>query len=627
MATDPSLQRLQDIDPGLERELLSSLGGIVAQKTNSIHQDTVRVAMRDGTQLATDLYLPATLPAPVIIVRTPYGRTKWAGMFLAFAQQGYAIVSQDCRGTGASEPDVWDYYLFEPEDSVDLVDWIVAQEWCGSFLGGIGGSYLASTQWCMAQHPRMSAIAPEVGGLGVSFNSTRYYMFLNAYARTVGKGARKLNADFSEVERDMLEETRAGGYFNEPLTQRVSSELRSRYPFLGELSPLASRKRLWGIWCALPAAQRLTLMKEILSTEEFTFVEMESFIAGFGHQVAYGVHSIPSTSVSQLCRSIRAPALVVAGWYDWNLNDVLATWEQLMTHAPRDMTRRSRLLITPSAHNTPGYHEGRDEHPELIRNYRTQNMVGVLLRWYGAIQHEDLGSWPSVVYYMMGANEWRVASTWPPTGAQVISLHLGPDGALTEAVPQDPGVPDVYTYDPVDPTPTVGGCIISYVYSPGSVDVSKVQERPDVLSFTTEPLDDWLDVVGSIRLVLYASSSAVDTDFSARLSDVFPDGRAIQLQSGMLRARYRNLDGSAELLEPGKIYRFEIDMWATANRFKTGHRIRLDICSADFPRFDRNTNRGGAPGNPIPAVQTIYHDKANPSHLLLSVLDSSRVSE
>jgi hypothetical protein len=150
-----------------------------------------------------------------------------------------------------------------------------------------------------------------------------------------------------------------------------------------------------------------------------------------------------------------------------------------------------------------------------------------------------------------------------------------------------------------------------------------VQKRADVLTYTSEPLESDLDVVGPLRLILYASSSAVDTDFSGRLSDVFPDGRAIQLQSGMLRARYRGAE--PEFLEPSRVYRFDIDMWATANRFKAGHRLRLDVSSADFPRFDRNSNRGGDPDPPVPAVQAIYRDLQHPSHLLVPVLGSHSI--
>ncbi|MGH8236276.1 MAG: CocE/NonD family hydrolase, partial [Steroidobacteraceae bacterium] len=162
------------------------------------------------------------------------------------------------------------------------------------------------------------------------------------------------------------------------------------------------------------------------------------------------------------------------------------------------------------------------------------------------------------------------------------------------------------------------------VYSPGSVDVSEVQRRTDVLTYTSAPLDRDLDVVGPLRLILYASSSAPDTDFCARLSDVAPDDRAIQLQSGTLRARFRKLTAEPELLRPDRIYAFEIDMWATANRFKRGHRLRLDISSADFPRFDRNANRGGDPGPPVSATQTLYHDSRHRSHLLVPALSATQ---
>ena len=219
----------------------------------------------------------------------------------------------------------------------------------------------------------------------------------------------------------------------------------------------------------------------------------------------------------------------------------------------------------------------------------------------------------------MGANEWRSAEDWPLPDAQETAFYLGAGGTLSTVTPHEQQAADQYVYDPLDPTPTVGGAVVSYVYAAGSVDVNAVQQRGDVLTYTTEPLELDVDVVGPLRMVLYASSTAVDTDFAARLSDVFPDGRAIQLQNGVLRARHRNLERGAELLVPGEIYELEIDMWATANRFKAGHRIRLDLSSSDFPRFDRNTNLGGAPGDPVRATQTIYREAPHPSHLVLPI--------
>ena len=220
----------------------------------------------------------------------------------------------------------------------------------------------------------------------------------------------------------------------------------------------------------------------------------------------------------------------------------------------------------------------------------------------------------------MGANEWRTADSWPISEAQAVRFYLGPGGTLSTDEPQGEPCPTATPTTQSSRRPPVGGSIVSYVYPPGSADVSEVQQRPDVLTYTTAPLDQDLDVVGPLRVILYAASNVTDTDFVCRLTDVFPDGRAIQIQNGALRARYRNTYGEPELLEPGRVYQLEIDMWATANRFKAGHRLRVDIASADFPRWDRNTNRGGEPGAPIPAEQTIYHDAEHPSHLEVQIL-------
>lgn len=624
--TEQTFERqLRQSSPELEALLTAPPAPAPRFAEHEISLTTVRVTMRDGIRLASDLYLPPKLPAPVLVARTPYGRARRAPVCTRFAQSGYAVVSQDCRGTGESEPEEWEYYIFEPEDSVDLVNWILQQPWCDGFVGGFGGSYAASTQWCMAAHPHMSTIVPEVGGLGVTFETARLYMFLNAYAKTIGKGTDHVQAPLDELERQMLPETLAGGLYDEVLPA-PTDEGR----ILSPTCTLMRRQRVWQRLCELPPSRRLRLMKKALATPRFTYVEMERLCTGPGLGIAYGAHSIPSATPAQLVERIRAPALLVTGWYDWNLNDVLASFRALSASPHASVRLRSRLLVTPSAHNTVGYKEGAADHPELNRSLRTPNLVEVLMRWYDASQAAETDAWPTVIYYLMGANTWLTASDWPPLDAHPQSLYLRSRGALCPHPPEDTSCADVYTYDPRDPTPTLGGSIVSHVYVPGSVDVSAAQARSDVLTYTTPALVHPLDVVGPLRLILYASSSALDTDFSARLTDVFPDGRAIQLQSGMLRARYRRLNGSAEPLVPGEIYRFEIDMWATANRFEVGHRLRLDISSADFPRYDRNSNAGGTHADrtspaPVPAVQTVYHERAHPSELHLSVLGTQRL--
>jgi uncharacterized protein len=623
-------ERLADMAPQLERILNQTVSRSAPRFAEpEIRRETVMVPMRDGIRLATDLWLPPVLPAPAVALRTAYGRAlpQRQHTFLTLARHGYVVVSQDCRGTGESEPDHWDYYVYEREDGYDFVDWASRQDWFDAFLGSLGGSYDAGTQWGMALHQAMSTIVPRVGGLGVAPTTRpRFHMFMNAYARTVGHGAEAGEDDetvvvsLEQAERDMVDETLATGYFNEPLHAPLSNALQARFPKLCSLPPAAAQRWLYAHYSGLPPAERAQLIKLALGVDRVTTIAVESLPDLFGHKVSCDAHVIPRRSESDLARSIEAPPLIITAWYDWFLDDPLATWDLITREAREPVRSRSRLLITPTAHNKPGYREGRDDHPELDRSFSFTDTLELWLHWYQAVRDDDLDSWPTVVYYLMGANQWCTASAWPPPAAEIHQLFLAAEGALASQPPTAVTEPDRYTYDPENPTPTQGGSIVSSVYTPGSVDVSEVQRRPDVLTYTTGVLDYDLDVVGPVRLIMYASSTALDTDFSARLTDVFPDGRAVQLQHVTLRARYRDPNGEAELLEPGRIYRLEIDMWATANRFRAGHGIRLDLSSADFPRYDRNTNRGGEPGPPVPAQQTIYHDPDHPSHLLLPII-------
>lgn len=621
------IQRLARVAPELERALTAGTPGLPIFADADIRIETQYVAMRDGVRLATDLYSPPSNRAPVIVIRTPYGRAmqKIVTVCATFSRHGFIAVAQDCRGTGDSEPDDWDYYIYEPQDGFDLIEWISRQSWCDGFIGGCGGSYAGQTQWCMATHPCMSAIAPEVSGLGLAVNTAHLYMFLNSYARSVGKGADKLNIPHTELERVMLEETLAGGYFNEPLHLPFAERLLERYPELRTKPPSEAKRWLWEQYCLLSCAGRVEFIKQALGTKTVSIVEVEALPAIFGHRISHDAHTLPHLNPVERFALLQAPALMITGWYDWGLNDALSTWTSLRNSANRALRSRSRLIVSPGAHGKPGYHEGEAEHPELRRTYRLENIIPLLLQWYAAARAADFESWPTVIYYLMGANEWRVAQDWPPPEARQVAWYLGDDRTLSPRPPQRALTVDSYWYDPDQPTPTLGGSILSNVYPPGSIDVSEVQQRADVLTYTTASLRRPLDVVGPLRMVLYASSSAVDTDFNVRLSDVFPDGRAIQIQSGLLRARYRGEE--PELLQPGRIYRLVIDLWATANRFQVGHRLRIDVSSADFPRFDRNSNLGGQAGRPVPALQTVYHDAEHPSHLLTSVLDADPAFE
>lgn len=599
---------------------------------SAIRRHTVAMQARDGVSLATDVYLAEGVSrGPIVVMRTPYGRRLdvHEDLLWKLAEHGYAAVSQDCRGTGDSEPDTWDTYIYEQEDSWDCVEWLTRQPFYDGFIGGTGASYLAGTQWAMALHPQMSAIAPEVGGLGGVKTGANLHMGMNTYALMVGKGPEKESTDpeadllpgfesYAEMEHALLPETLATGYYDAPVDPPLPAMLLDRFPQLRTMSLPAARSWLWQYYSASPPRERAELLKQILDTEAVTLGDLENLPPVFGHTLHLDRHLTPVVTDEALFDALRAPSLMIAGWYDWGLDIVLRTWGLLARHAREDVREGSRLLITPNSHNWPGYREGED--PVLERTFREAENLELLLRWYGGLRGEEgVDSLPRVTYYLMGGGGWQVAEDWPPPGARETRLHLASGGRLTLEPPEE-SEPDTYAYDPDDPTPTVGGSICSFVYTPGSADVSEAQARDDVLVYTGAPLEADLTVVGPLRLVLYASSSARDTDFYARLSDVFPDGRAICLQNGVVRARLRDPRRPAPL-EPDRVHRFEIDMWATANRFAAGHRLRVDISSADFPRFDRNANVAGEGGDPVRARQTIYHEPGRASHLVMSVLD------
>ncbi|MDT9598712.1 CocE/NonD family hydrolase [Sphingosinicella rhizophila] len=618
------LPLLRDIAPHLERAL--SVGTLPPRKfdQSSVRCETLMMSMRDGTRLATDLYLPPVKKAPAVVVRTPYDRMgeerHYVGSLFALASRGYVVVSQDLRGTGQSEPDVWDYYMYDQEDGYDCIEWVTEQPWYDGFIASFGGSYVGQTQWQMAMHPCMTTIVPHVSGLGFATSSARLHMFLNAYAKTVGKGEGRLNISYTDAERLMVEETLATGYFNEPIELSLPPRLKELFPNLQNLPVKEAQEQLWAHYCSLGCAGRAKFVHDALDIREVTMPDVEKLDQFFGQNISHDRHTLPHTSPAELVASIKAPPLFRTSWYDWFFNDALETFRRVQADGKADIAARARLIISPHSHNTLGYKEGLATSPELSLISDNLALVDLLTRWYDAVREDRVSEWPTVIYYLMGANIWCTSETWPPREARESRLYLSADGGLFEHAPTGDGFSTQFDYDPADPAPTLGGNLVSSVIAPGSVDVSGAQQRPDVISFTSPVLAEDMDIVGHLKMVLHASSTAVDTDFVVRLTDVFPDGRAIQLQNGILRARYRDLPEAATLLEPGAIYELEVDMWATANRFEAGHRVRIDISSADFPHYDRNTNTGGLSDTPIVARQTIFHDAARPSHLVFGLI-------
>ncbi len=533
----------------------------------------VKVPMRDGVNLSTDIYLPPDGgPFPTLLVRTIYdNQADWCiDMAKRAVLQGYAVVMQDCRGRFDSDGEFSPYFQ-EPEDGYDTQEWIGAQEWCDGNIGMFGSSYIGYTQSMTAplRSKYLKALVPvnsqqdnfghwRVDGplqLHVAMN------FLMMTGRTMQRGARSM-MNWEEICR--------------------------RLPLISALDDIAD----------IPFYRQ--------AIEHHTF---DDFWKAYSVRDRYG--------------DIDAPAFIMTGWYDNLLHEGFKLFRGWSQEARSPEARRvSKLLVGPWTHGD------RDLPPGEFFDY-----IGEQLRWNDRrLKGIDNGidDEPPIRIWVMGANEWRFENEWPLARTRYTDYYIHSaggantllgDGVLsTDAPGAEP--PDTYSYDPEDPVESLGGQIMGQGVS-GPMDRRTVERRADVLVYTTEPLDRDVEVTGPITLTLFASSNAPDTDFTGALVDVHPDGKAISLCEGLMRARYRESVEEPTLITPGEVYELTVDMWETSNLFKAGHRIRLEISSSNFPRFDRNMNTGARPGFDTEmkvADQTIYHDARRPSRLTLPVI-------
>jgi putative CocE/NonD family hydrolase len=549
----------------------------------SVERD-IALTMPDGVVLMADRYWPAIPdPYPTVLIRTPYGRGLEApgitgrGMMLAarlFAERGYAVIAQTVRGRfdsgGAFDPRV-----HEPMDGRATMEWIAAQPWFNGALGMWGASYLGFVQWAVAADapPYLKALVPAFTG---ARSAPRYHP----------DGAFALLSTLEWLQ--VLE----GGYFLGEANG--GSGRRTWRAFLAEWMADARRRDPRRVTAALaPALLHLPLV--------------ESDAVALGKPVPFFqdmlTHRPPDDSYwlardfSAGIPRVRVPISLVGGWYDLFLRDVLNDYAAL-----RAAGQAPNLTIGPWTHTDLG---------GILASIREA------LRWFAIhLQGEtSVERAQPVRLFVMGANEWRNVASWPPA-ARTTRYYLHGDGALSAAEPTPNEPPDHYRYDPADPTPTFGGPVL--MPPSGAVDNRPLAARRDVLCYTTAPLAIALDVIGPVRLELYARSSVAYTDFFGRLCDVAPDGRSINVCDGLLRV----LPGTGEPQPDGSL-RIEVEMWATAQRFRRGHRLRLLVASGAHPRWARNLGTGEpvATGTRmISAEQTIYHDQAHPSALVLPVV-------
>jgi hypothetical protein len=538
-----------------------------------------RVPMRDGVHLSANIFRPDVKSrVPTVLIRTPYGKgADLPAGYQPFIDRGYAVMIEDVRGRYASEG-TFRPLAQEGPDGYDTLDWVASQAWSDGKAGMIGGSYLGITQWQVAllNNPHLKAISPVVSGY--DDYRDRFYS---------PGGAMKLGHRLLWLRENL----RAPGY-KPPEFDRFVLHL-----------PLRTADRA-------ATGQTLSIWQ---------------------HSVDHPADDAfwQSVSVRDQIQRVHVPVLSFGGWYDNFVQSDLEAYSALSARSASN-----RIVIGPWPHNMSIKFPEVDFGPNSSAAVRTMQLDW-MDHWLKG-KESAMISRPPVRIFVMGINEWREEREWPilrakPTPfyltgkAAANTLHGG--GELSKNKPRKE-LPDQFVFDPRNPAPTQGGavCCNPTVYPWGPMDQRKVESRPDVLVYTSSVLKKEVEVTGPIRVVLYASTSAPDTDFTAKLVDVFPDGSARILTDGILRLRYRESLEKPAATIPGQTYQVTVDAGVTSNVFLKGHAIRLEISSSNFPRFDRNPNTGRPVAEETElrtARQTVYHDRTQASYVLLPIVPGS----
>jgi hypothetical protein len=569
----------------------------------------VPATMRDGTVLRANIFRPAEEGTyPVALCRTPYSKdlsTTNAFMdVVRLARADYIVVVQDVRGRLRSEGE-WIPLRQEAQDGYDTVEWAATLPASSGNVGMFGPSYLGFTQWMTAVEapPHLKCIIPSVtwadsldgqSWRGGAFELGKYASWQLNMAldvlnkRYTGNNGEKAKAILALV--DELNNLRTKGYYSMPLNDFA--------PF-----------------------KKLNLVpehSEVIANPNSSSINNP-------------------LSVSASYDKVKVPAYNVGGWYDIFAEGTLQNFTHLRNEGITPEARQAKLLMGPWSHvnytNTVGELDFGFGANMAFINVQA-DLTALSQRWFDywlkGIQN-GVDKEAPVKLFIMGENKWRDEQEYPLARTRYTPYYLhsngkantlNGDGVLTPEKPTDEPS-DQFVYDPQNPVPTYGGQVLmNALYFPGVKDQTPLEKREDVLVYTSAVLEQDTEVTGAVVVKLWAISSAPDTDFVARLSDVHPDGLVQNLVDGIIRARYRNGE-QEELIEPGKPYEYTIHLWSTANLFKAGHRIRLDITSSCFPRWDRNPNTGapfGTDTTTIPANQTILHDTAHPSCVILPII-------
>lgn len=560
----------------------------------------VAMKTRDGVTVRADVYRPAAQGTyPVLLQRTPYDKTNTSDFGRKGAARGYIVVIQDVRGRYASEGE-WYTFKHEMEDGWDTVEWAAALPGSNGKVGMFGGSYVGATQMlaAIARPPHLKGICPVVTASNYHENWTYQ------------------GGAFEQWFNESWTSSLAQDTFNRAIKQDTNALVGSAVLPLKEY-PIFN----------ITAPRDGAYLTHVLAPY-------------FGDWLAHPLYDEywKQWSIEENYQNIDVPALTITAWYDVFQGGSLRNYLGLKAHAGNETARAGqKLLVAIGGHAGHGHKIGAVDFGPASEEFDENN---VTLDWYDYLflgkQNQFAGDTP-VRIFVMGKNEWRDEKAWPLEQAQARKYFLHSsgnansvvgDGGLSVVTPRA-DAEDSYVYDPANPVPTVGGplCCDSVHILVGPQNQQQVELRKDVLVYSTPALDQDLEITGPITLDLYASTSAADTDFTGKLVDVSPDGTAINLTEGILRARFRESTlGAPKPVKPGQVYEYRIDLWSTSNVFLKGHKIRLEVSSSNFPRFDRNLNTGkdaATDATMVKATNTIYHDQQHPSALILPVVKDS----
>lgn len=545
----------------------------------------VQVPMRDGVRLATDVFVPkATGRWPAVLVRTPYNRkTSASASYRYFVRRGYAVVIQDVRGRFESQG-TFESAKQEGPDGSDTVNWIAGQSWSNGRVAMAGSSYLGLAEWWAAleDNPHLDAISPMCSGNDEYLD--RYY--------STG-GALKL------------------GHRLLWLVQNLAPRNQVRPTFRTYIDHLPLRTiDVQAINQALP------LWRNALNHPSY-----DSYWE--------------NRSVREESRRVSIPVLSFGGWFDNYVESDLDAFARLsLQHVPVE------TWIGPWAHNPGIKFATRDFGKDASLAIRSKQADWFDLWLKKAHQLSDHNPEPLLYIFVMGPNVWREEHEWPLARTRYTPLYLASQGHANSASGDGAlhwaGIsksrPDQFIYDPRNPVPTTGGavCCDPKLMPAGPLDQQAVEERPDVLVYTSQPLTQPMEITGHVRASLYIATSANDTDFTAKLVDVQPDGRPLMVTDGIQRLRYRLSLQHPVLVKRNATYQISVDVGVTSYVFLPGHRLRVEISSSNFPRFDRNLNSTGPNADQtklVKARQTVFHDQRYPSALILPLVPSENIQD